>query len=90
LHFGMKVKYYKGAMVGGALGALIWVAMGVVGLPIFLSYMVPLFIVKPIVQLFELGSIGALATMFAVFVITFAIYGVLINMLFSKLRSLRS
>jgi len=86
----MKVKYYKGALYGGLLGVLVWLAMGVVGLPVFLTYMVPIIIIKPIVQLFELGSVGALATMLAVFVIAFAIYGVLINMLFVKLRSLRN
>ena len=85
----MKIKYYKGALAGGLTGALIWLAMAFFGLPVFLEYMANLWIVKPIVQMFELGSVGALATMFLVCVISFAIYGVLINMLFSKLRGLR-
>ena len=85
----MKIKYYKGALAGGLVGAIVWFFMGFMGLPAFLIYMANLWVVKPIVQLFELGSVGALATVFLVCVVSFAIYGVLINMLFSKLRGLR-
>ncbi len=85
----MKIKYYKGAFYGGLIGAIVWFFMGFMGLPLFLSYMANLWVVKPIVQLFELGSVGALATMFFVCVVSFAIYGLLINMVFNKLRGLR-
>ena len=84
----MKIRYYKGALAGGLLGALVWFStVFMEELPAFLEYMASLWIVKPIVQVFELGAVGAMATMFLVCVVSFAIYGILINMLFSKLRS---
>jgi len=83
----MKVKYHKGVLAGGAVGALVWVATIFTDLPVFVNYMAQLWLVKPLVKLFDLGSIGAMLTMFLVCVVAFAIYGLLINMLFVKIRN---
>ncbi len=85
----MKIKYQKGLLVGGLTGAIVWLAMAFSGLPVFIKYLANLWIVKPLVQFFGFGSVGALATMFLVCVVSFAIYGVLINMLFNKISGLR-
>ena len=85
----MKIKYYKGALAGGLTGALVWFATAFFGLPTFLFFMAQLWVVKPIVQLFEIGSVGAMITLLLVCVVSFAIYGVLLNMLFDRIRSLR-
>ena len=85
----MKIKYYKGALAGGLMGALVWLASAFMDLPAFVFYLAQLWLVRPMVRAFEIGSTGALVTMLLVCVISFAIYGVLFNMLFDRIRSLR-
>jgi len=85
----MKVKYAKGALIGGAVGALVWVSTIFTELPELLRYMAQLWVVKPIVTLFDLGGLGAVLTMILVCVISFAIYGVLIHMLVAKVKGKR-